>query len=152
MKFITNLLQNKQNKMIFYLAFILLLIFISYNLINNYRFTQLKNSNGTPFGSSTKLPVTNLNDAPRERPILNLRGYKMCKGITYKEGNTQNNQSTCNTMNNETCLSNAGICNWNSKLYQCSNKHNCYDINNENNCKQQKNCMWDNTKNTCNIK
>jgi hypothetical protein len=136
MKFITNLLQNKQNKMIFYLAFVLLLIFISYNLFNNYRFTPLKNSN----------------DAPRERPILNLLGYKMCKGITYKEGNTQNNKLTCNTMNNQTCLSNAGICDWNSKLYQCSNKHNCYDINNENNCKQQQNCMWDNTKNTCNIK
>ena len=25
---------------------------------------------------STKLPVTNSNDAPAERPILNLRGYK----------------------------------------------------------------------------
>jgi len=115
MKFITNLLQNKQNKMIFYLAFVLLLIFISYNLFNNYTFT-------------------------------------MCKGITYKEGNTQNNKLTCNTMNNQTCLSNTGICDWNSKLYQCSNKHNCYDINNENSCKQQKNCMWDNSKNTCNIK
>ena len=40
------------------------------------QFTPLKNSNGTPFDSSTKLPVTNSNDAPRERPILNLRGYK----------------------------------------------------------------------------
>jgi len=27
--------------------------------------------------NSTKLPVTNSNDAPRERPILNLRGYKL---------------------------------------------------------------------------
>ena len=36
----------------------------------------MKNSNGTPFDSSTKLPVTNSNDAPAERPILNLRGYK----------------------------------------------------------------------------
>jgi hypothetical protein len=39
-------------------------------------FTPLKNSNGTPFDSSTKLPVTTSNDAPVERPILNLRGYK----------------------------------------------------------------------------
>jgi hypothetical protein len=29
-----------------------------------------------PIDSSTKLPVTNSNDAPRERAILNLRGYK----------------------------------------------------------------------------
>jgi hypothetical protein len=39
-------------------------------------FTPLKNSNGTPFDSSTKLQVTTSNDAPVERPILNLRGYK----------------------------------------------------------------------------
>jgi len=39
--------------------------------------TPLKNSNGTPFDSSTKLPVTTSNDAPVERPILNLRGYKL---------------------------------------------------------------------------
>jgi serine/threonine protein kinase len=39
-------------------------------------FTPLKNSNGTPFNSSTKLPVTISNDAPLERPILNLHGYK----------------------------------------------------------------------------
>ena len=39
-------------------------------------FTPLKNSNGTPFDSSTKLPVTTSNDAPLERTILNLRGYK----------------------------------------------------------------------------
>ena len=32
--------------------------------------TPLKNSNGTPFNSSTKLPVTISNDAPIERPIL----------------------------------------------------------------------------------
>lgn len=32
---------------------------------------KFKNSNRTPFDSSTKLPVTNSNDAPRERPILN---------------------------------------------------------------------------------
>ena len=42
-------------------------------------FTPLKNSNGTPFDSSTKLPVTTSNDAPVERPILNLRGYKSIK-------------------------------------------------------------------------
>ena len=40
------------------------------------QFTPLKNSNSTPFDSSTKLPVTTSNDAPQERPILNLRGYK----------------------------------------------------------------------------
>ena len=47
-------------------------------------FTPLKNSNGTPFDSSTKLPVTTSNDAPVERPILNLRGYKinMCFDIS----------------------------------------------------------------------
>jgi hypothetical protein len=39
-------------------------------------FTPLKNSNGTPFNSSTKLPVTISNDAPLERSILNLYGYK----------------------------------------------------------------------------
>ena len=38
--------------------------------------TPLKNSNGTPFGSSTKLPVTTSNDAPVERPILNQRRIK----------------------------------------------------------------------------
>ena len=38
--------------------------------------TPLKNSNGTPFNSSTKLPVTISNDAPIERPILNVHGYK----------------------------------------------------------------------------
>jgi hypothetical protein len=40
-------------------------------------FTSLKNSNGTPFNSSTKLPVTISNDALMERPILNLHGYKI---------------------------------------------------------------------------
>jgi hypothetical protein len=42
----------------------------------NESFTPLKNSNGTPLNSSTKLPVTISNDAPLERPILNLHGYK----------------------------------------------------------------------------
>ena len=42
----------------------------------NIRVTPLKNSNGTPLNSSTKLPVTISNDAPMERPILNLHGYK----------------------------------------------------------------------------
>jgi hypothetical protein len=51
---------------------------IDYALINGeLNFTPLKNSNGTPFDSSTKLPVTTSNDAPVERPILNLRGYKL---------------------------------------------------------------------------
>ena len=44
----------------------------------------MKNSNGTPFDSSTKLSVTNSNDAPQERPILNLRGYK--KVDTIEDG------------------------------------------------------------------
>ena len=112
MKFITNLFKNK---MIFYLAFVLLVISISYNLFNTYTLT-------------------------------------MCKGITYKEGITQNNVSSCNIMNKMECLSNAGYCDWNSKLYQCSNKHNCYDINNKPSCNQQKYCSWNNYMNTCNIK
>ena len=48
----------------------------SEQLAKNQVFTPLKNSNGTPFDSSTKLQVTTSNDAPAERPILNLRGYK----------------------------------------------------------------------------
>jgi len=58
--------------------------------IVNDIFTPLKNSNGTPFDSLSKLPVTNSNDAPRERPILNLRGYKtnnvsyLCEDTTIK--------------------------------------------------------------------
>ena len=38
-------------------------------------YTPLKNSNETPFNSSTKLPVTISNDAHIECPILNLHGY-----------------------------------------------------------------------------
>jgi hypothetical protein len=37
----------------------------------------------TPLNSSTKLPVTILNDAPLERPIINLHGYKR---ISAKKG------------------------------------------------------------------
>jgi len=44
-------------------------------LLSELEFTPLKNSNGTPFNSSTKLPVTISNDAPNERAILNLHGY-----------------------------------------------------------------------------
>jgi linoleoyl-CoA desaturase len=47
------------------------------SVIEGGHFTPLKNSNGTTFDSSTKLPVTNSNDAPAERPILNFRGYKI---------------------------------------------------------------------------
>jgi hypothetical protein len=45
--------------------------------VGKYKFTPLKNSNGTPFVSSTKLPVTISNDAHSERLILNLHGYKI---------------------------------------------------------------------------
>jgi hypothetical protein len=41
----------------------------------------LKNSNGTPFNSSTKLPVTISNGAPNERPVSNLHGYKYIYNI-----------------------------------------------------------------------
>jgi len=40
-------------------------------------YTPLNNSNGTPSNSSTKLPVTISNDAPTERSILNVHGYKL---------------------------------------------------------------------------
>ena len=50
------------------------------NLQLNYKkleqFTPLKNQMVSHLNSSTKLPVTTSNDAPHERPILNLRGYK----------------------------------------------------------------------------
>ena len=49
--------------------------------VSLFSFTPLKNSNGRPFNSSTKLPVTISNDAPMERPILNLRGYKTLSQI-----------------------------------------------------------------------
>jgi hypothetical protein len=52
-------------------------------IINLSQFTPLKNSNGTPLNSSTKLPVTILNDAPLERPNINLHGYKR---ISAKKG------------------------------------------------------------------
>jgi 23S rRNA U2552 (ribose-2'-O)-methylase RlmE/FtsJ len=42
-------------------------------------FTTLKNSNGTSFTCSTKLPVTISNDALMERPNSNLHGYKPTK-------------------------------------------------------------------------
>jgi hypothetical protein len=63
-------------------------------------FTQLKNSNGTPFDSSTKLPVTNSNDAPRERPILNLRGYKI-PGFTLPRFSSRKNVNKKKTIDNE---------------------------------------------------
>jgi len=45
--------------------------------ISDNKFTPLKISNGTPFESSTKLPVTISNDAPSEHPIVNLHRYKI---------------------------------------------------------------------------
>ena len=53
-------------------------------------------------------------------------------------------------MNKNDCLSNAGYCDWNSKLFQCSNKHKCYNINNKDSCNNNKYCKWDVSMNTCN--
>ena len=66
-----------------------------------YSFTPLKNSNGTPFDSSTKLPVTTSNDAPVERPILNLRGYKsdMSEGGNYNQHNLLFKQDNFDSFN-----------------------------------------------------
>jgi len=41
----------------------------------------LKNSNGTPFNSSTKLPVTISNGAPNERLFQIFTGINMRKGV-----------------------------------------------------------------------
>jgi len=89
--------------------------------------------------------------------VVVLCGVILYNLIKYKEGITGNNDlqnSTliCNSMTKNECLSNAGYCDWNSKLYQCSNKHNCYNINNKINCNNQKYCMWDNSMNMCNSK
>ena len=75
--------------------------------------------------------------------------YKL---FNYKEGITQDNTSNCNMKKKTDCLSNAGYCEWNSKLYQCTNKHRCNDINNKTSCNTQKYCAWNNSMNTCNIK
>ncbi len=48
------------------------------------------------------------------------------KYFRYQEG--INGRVVCNNMNKTNCLSNAGYCDWNNKLQQCSNKHNCADI------------------------
>jgi len=77
--------------------------------------------------------------------LYNLIKYK--EGITGNAGQQNNN---CNLMTKNDCLSNAVYCNWNSKLYNCSTKHNCYNINNISSCNNEKNCIWNN--NTCNIK
>jgi len=89
--------------------------------------------------------------------VVVLCGVILYNLIKYKEGITgnndlQNNTLICNSMTKNDCLSNAGYCDWNSKLYQCSNKHNCYNINNKINCNNEKYCMWDNSMNMCNIK
>jgi hypothetical protein len=89
--------------------------------------------------------------------VVVLFGVILYNLIKYKEGITgnsvvQKNTPICNLMTKNDCLSNAGYCDWNSKLYQCSNKHNCYDINNKSGCNNQNNCMWDNSMNKCNSK
>ena len=82
--------------------------------------------------------------------VVVLFGVILYNLIKYKEGITgnsvvQKNTPICNLMTKNDCLSNAGYCDWNSKLYHCSNKHNCYDINNKSGCNNQNNCMWDNS-------
>lgn len=91
---------------------------------------------------------------------LNNSNWMQCLFVDfngYKEGITQNKgHSSCSTMNKQTCLSYPQHCDWNSKLHQCSNRHNCFDLNNETNCNQQKYCIWSrgslNEKNTCSFK
>lgn len=83
--------------------------------------------------------------------------FILYKLIKYREGITENavtinTTPICNKMTVNDCLSNAGYCDWNSKLFQCSNKHNCYDINNKDSCSSQKYCKWDISMNICNSK
>jgi hypothetical protein len=89
--------------------------------------------------------------------VVVLFGVILYNLIKYKEGITgnsvvQKNTPICNLMTKNDCISNTGYCEWNSKLYQCSNKHNCYIINNKSSCNNQKYCIWNNFMNTCNIK
>ena len=79
--------------------------------------------------------------------MYNLIKYK--KSIT-ESAVTISNIPVCNTMNKNDCLSNAGYCDWNSKLFQCSNKDKCYNINNKDSCNNNKYCKWDVSMNTCN--
>jgi hypothetical protein len=63
-----------------------------------------------------------------------------------------NNKISCNILNKNDCLINIGKCDWNTHLYQCSNKHNCYDITNNISCNQQQYCSWNISNNTCDTK
>jgi hypothetical protein len=107
-------------------------VFVFSHILLDY-YTPLKKSNGTPFDSSTKLPVTNSNVAPRERPILNHHGYKsigkiknyIYKNIMYKnyyyfltDYCIKNNSIKCRTELNE-FLKEQGLCQNRHKKNSC---------------------------------
>ena len=85
----------------------------------------------------------------KRRPLSNINSY-----VSNTPSNTSyiNNKLRCNVLNKNDCLTNIGKCDWNYKLYQCSNKHNCYDITNNISCNNQNYCIWNNSNKTCSSK
>jgi regulatory protein YycI of two-component signal transduction system YycFG len=122
MKFITNLFKNK---IIFYLAFVLLVIFISYSLFNKYKETYSRNRNR--IGNRNKKN----NKKQRSKP--------------------NNKRIACNKfIKPNDCVKRLQNCMWYKNTGQCLNKKKCSIPINK--CKNNFYCNWNDSTNACEFK
>ena len=122
MKFITNLFKYK---IIFYLAFVLLIIFISYSLFNKYKETYSRNRNR--IGNRNKKN----NKKQRSKP--------------------NNKRIACNKfIKPNDCVKRLQNCMWYKNTGQCLNKKKCSIPINK--CKNNFYCNWNDSTNACEFK
>ena len=128
MKFITNLIKNKR---IFYLAFVLLFIFISYSLFNKYKETYSRNRN-------------------RNRNV-NRNANRNKKNNNRQRSKPNNKRIACSKfINPNDCAKRLQSCMWYKNTGQCLNKKKCSIPINK--CKNNFYCNWNDSTNACEFK
>ena len=132
MKFITNLFKNK---IIFYLAFVLLFIFISYSLFNKYKETYSRNRN-------------------RNRNVnrnANRNVNRNKKNNNRQRSKPNNKRIACSKfINPNDCVKRLQNCMWYKNTGQCLNKKKCSIPINK--CKNNFYCNWNDSTNACEFK